>query len=63
MLCSKTCSALSNQYDSELFSEKRRRIVFNLLAKTDAFRLGLFNGLYLYFPPNSKMIKSSVLLK
>ena len=49
MHSAKTCSALSSQNDSELFSEKRSRIVFNLLAKTIGFRLGLCNGLYLIF--------------
>ena len=41
----KTCSALSNQYDSELFGENKVKIVFNLLAKTDAFKFGLSKGL------------------
>ena len=34
----KTCSALSSQKDSELFSEKSNKIVFNLLARTRGFK-------------------------
>ncbi len=41
----KTCSALSNQYDSVLFFENNNNIVFNRLANTEAFKLGLFKGL------------------
>ena len=49
MASDKICSALSNQKDSELFSEKSNKIVFNLLAKTEGFKLGLCRGLYFIF--------------
>ena len=42
-----------------LFSENRLRIVFNLFASTDGFKLGLYKGLYFHLPPNSITIKSS----
>ena len=54
-------STLSSQYDSVLLGEKRSKIVFNLFAKTEGFKLGLCNGLYLYFPPKLITIKSSSL--
>ena len=46
----RTSWALSSQKDSELLGENSKRIVFNLSAKTDAFKYGLCNGLYLILP-------------
>ena len=49
-------------YAVNLIGENNKSIVFNLLAKTEAFKCGLFKGLYLYFPPGSIKIMSSILL-
>ena len=58
MHSSKTCEALSSQYDSVLFLEKSSKIVFKRLAKIEGFKFGLCKGLYLYFPFNSIVITS-----
>ena len=50
----KICSALSSQYDSLLFFENNVKIVFNLLARTVGFKLGLSRGLYLILPTEAQ---------
>ena len=54
----KICSALSNQNDSELFSENNNKTVFNLLANIAGFKCGLWRGLYFIFEFNPIYIKS-----
>lgn len=54
MHSAKSCSALSSQYDSLLFFENNVKIVFNLLARTIGFKLGLSRGLYLILPAEAQ---------